>query len=186
MSSKRVEGILGEADVEYRAPEGDFSALTEHPTLGTEGFVRYITPLRLFLGFGPDVGGKRPSTAFFEALMSSGRDGAIALLRAWENSLPDAGAPETRRTVEAAALAVRVARVARLVDWSIDDYRPEASGTMDGRERIGVYLPSELARSARVMAAEAGTSLSAVVEGAVAAALAKSEKPRARVAGGRS
>lgn len=88
MSNERVDGILKGAGVEPREAEGDFSVLTEHPTLGSEHFIRYITPLRKYLGFGPDVGGKRPSVLFFEALMASGKHGAIALVRAWETPCP--------------------------------------------------------------------------------------------------
>jgi hypothetical protein len=172
--NEKTRSILRAAGIEPHTRCVDYSACVESATLASEFFIKHVTPFRRWLGFSGDVGGRRPSRDFYAAFLNNGREGALALLRAYEATLPDTTNVETRRFAEAIAIIPRIARSFHLVDWDLNDYRPEA--VEGGKERVGVYVSREVAQQARLAAQESGTSLSAVIEGALSLSLGKAER----------
>jgi hypothetical protein len=125
--------------------------------------------LRRWLGIANETGGLRPSDTLLAVVLGHGREGLLRLIGGFIE--------ETARTdQEAAAILggmatlVRRARAMRLLDWSIDDVKPE---TARGRPRMLVELSPDVDEQLRAAVLARGESLRQFTEDALRERLAK-------------
>lgn len=133
-----------------------------------KGFVRYY-------GFGYDVGGNRPSRAFFEAFLGHGVEGCRALLeRYFEETRGDRSADETRKEVDALLQVTRTAQAAGAISWDVNTWKP---GEYDeSRRRVVAYVEPSVDEKLRRLAFESRSTVSRVVEAALAERIERHEK----------
>lgn len=134
-------------------------------------FVDNLTGFRKFLKFSADPGLVRPSREFYESVFGHGREGCVALLSAYWDSMSDGESQAREQERQAIAAVARCAKVEGWIGWTLDTWRPAA--IEPGKERLTAYLDAELAERCRVGAFNSRKSLSQFVGEAIAEKLRK-------------
>jgi hypothetical protein len=133
-----------------------------------------IAKLRIWLGVPGRGESRRPSLEVLEVLLARGKASLVALFRAYEAATT---AAESLAVLRALGALVRAAKAKAVVDWDIDNIRPD-----DGRGRLLVSFDPALDEKLRAAAQAEGQTLSDFVRASVSDRIAAIEKRRPRSA----
>jgi hypothetical protein len=177
--NETVRKILEDAGVDVepdRAAQG-FAELVDERAFDGADFIAAVTPFRRFLKIGAEPAGRvRASREFYEAFLGHGRAGAEALLAAYQEALPDCPNPQDvhRATWSAVAVVARVAERRGCIRWNLNTWKP--ADFDPAKAKVVGRVPVEVAEAARCLAFATRRTLSAVVEDALRAEVARFEK----------
>jgi hypothetical protein len=155
--------ILAAAGAEVDATASNVAALVDR----CDGaWIRHLKGFARFYKLGYDLGGARPSRAFFRALLGHGALGFKCLANAYfEATREERTADETRREVDALLLVTRIAQTAGAISWDANDWRPFEVDP--AKARLVAYVPRDVDERVRALSFVMRRSLSDIVSGAL-------------------
>jgi hypothetical protein len=177
--NEAVQRIWADLEAEGDETARGFVELTEEPALESESYLRAVAPLVRWLRVGYAAGHRRPSAAFYEVLFSRGSAAAQQVLDEYLAQSADARA-EALPLWRALSTAARLARNRGFTTWDLDAWKP--FGGDETKARMVAYIAPELDEKVRRLSFESKATISATVENALSAAVARYEAEHGELA----